>query len=92
MILEFGINRTIHYHALTMAEMVLFKVLYIYKYSRIAAMDEYFLTFIVTLFNIVIIFGFTVIRISLKEHLMTRWYYHTFGSGLHNVYTRVMFP
>ena len=88
---EFGLGRTGLYHALTVTEMDVFKILYMYKYSRIAAMDEYFLTFFMTSFNIMILFGQTIIRICLKEHRRTRYYYKIFGTK-NDVYKRIYFP
>ena len=91
MIFEIGYTRTILYHVLTVAEMVIFKILYMYKYSRIAAMDEYFLSFFMTTFNIIILFGQTTIRICLKEHLRTRFYYQNFAP-MTEVYRKIKFP
>ena len=58
----------ITYCLLTVTEMVLIQNLYIFKYSRIASINEYFLTFVLTSFNMVIVFGSLVIRIILKQH------------------------
>ena len=91
MITEFGMNRTSMYLILTVAEMVIFKILYLYKYSRIAVMNEYFLTHFTILFNLVIIFGFTIIRISLEENMRTRLYFFLFGKP-YEVYKKVNFP
>ena len=76
---------------LTLAEMVIFKILYIYKFFVIAAMDEYFLTNFITLFNIMINFGFTIIRYSLGEHRRTRVYFYNFATP-YEVYKRVIWP
>ena len=46
---DFGVYRILMHTLLTLAEMVIFKILYMYKFSVIAAMDEYFLTKFVTL-------------------------------------------
>ena len=64
---EFGIYQTVRFAFLTAAEMLLFKVLYIYNYSRIAGVNEYFLTNFVTSFNVIITLGFSVVRIALKD-------------------------
>ena len=48
--------------------MTILKVIYIYKFSRIAALDEYFLTRIIIFFNFVFITIFNTIRLALKEH------------------------
>ena len=90
-IVVFGVSRTFMYHCLTIAEMVVFKTLYIYKFSRISAMDEYFLTNFVTFFNIIITFGITLIQISLKEHLRTRNYFRQFGK-LSEAYSKINLP
>ena len=79
LISEFGIHRIITHILLTYAEMVIFKILYMYKFSMIVAMDEYFFTNFVTLLNVVINFGLTIIRLSLGEHRRTRLYFHNFA-------------
>ena len=76
---------------LTITEMVLFKIVYIFKYSLIAVMDEYFLTCFITSFNFLIIFGITIIRILLKEYAGTRHYFHQFGKP-YEVYKKVEIP
>ena len=76
---------------LIMTEMVMFKIVYIFKYSRIAAMNEYFLTRFITSFNFVVIFGFTIIRIVLKEHTGTRLYFYHFAKP-YEVYKKVEIP
>ena len=58
----------ITYIILTLTEMTILKVIYIYKFSRIAALDEYFLTRIIIFFNFVFITIFNTIRLALKEH------------------------
>jgi hypothetical protein len=88
---EFGLYRTLMYIAVTLAEMVIFKIIYIYKYSRIAIVNEYFLTNFVTSFNCVIIFWFTIIRLALGEHLRTRAYFQLFGKP-YEVNRRVSYP
>ena len=90
-ILEFGFYRTFFYHLLTMTEILLFKILYIYKFPRIAAMNQYFFANFVTFFNILVIFGFTIIRYSLKEHVRVRNYYREFGK-LSEVYSKLKLP
>ena len=76
---------------LTMTEMVIFKILYLYKFSVIAAMDEYFLTNFVTFFNFMINFGLTILRISLGEHKRTRMYFYNFAKPI-EVYNKVLLP
>ena len=91
LILEFGVFRIFMHSMLTLAEMVIFKVLYLYKFSVIAAMDEYFLTNFVTIFNFMVNFGLTMIRISLGEHKRTRMYFYNFAEP-NEVYIRVLYP
>ena len=79
------------YIVVTLAEMVIFKIIYIYKYSRIAVVNEYSLTNFVTSFNCVIIFWFTIIRITLGENLRTRAYFKVFAKP-YDVYRKVFFP
>ena len=87
----FGFWRTYMHSQLIMTEMVMFKIVYIFKYSRIAAMNEYFLTRFITSFNFVVIFGFTIIRIVLQEHTGTRRYFHQFAKP-YEVYKKVEIP
>ena len=91
LICEFGVFRIFMHTSLTLAEMVIFKILYLYKFSVIAAMDEYFLTNFVTFFNFMINFGLTIIRISLGEHKRTRIYFYNFAKPI-DVYNRVLVP
>ena len=76
---------------LTLAEMVILKIFYLFKFFIIAAMDEYFLTNFVTFFNFMINFGLTIIRISLGEHKRTRMYFYNFAKPV-EVYNRVLVP
>ena len=64
----FGVTGIYLYNTLTITEIVVIKTLYLYKYSRIAAMNEYFITAMLTSFNILIIGSNIVIRIILKEY------------------------
>ena len=88
---EFGIYQTLRFTFLTAAEMFLFKVLYIYNYSRIAGVNEYFLTNFVTSFNVIITLGFSVIRIGLEENLRMRFYYQNYAEP-YEAYRKVHFP
>ena len=56
------------YCLLTVTEMVLMKNLYIFKYSRIVSINEYFLASVITSLNVVIGFGSVVIDIILKDY------------------------
>ena len=91
LIADFGFYRILMHTFLTLAEMVIFKILYLYKFSIIAAMDEYFLTNFITLFNIMINFGFAIIRISFGEHKRTRIYFNNFAKPT-DVYKKVIWP
>ena len=91
LIAEWSFYRIIMHVLLTLAEMVIVKILYIYKFSIIAAMDEYFLTNFITLFNIMINFGFTIIRYSLGEHRRTRVYFRNFAKPT-EVYKKIIWP
>ena len=90
-IYDFGIVRTIMFDLLTIAEMLLFKIFYMHSYSRIAGVNEYFLTNFVTSFNIIIVFGFYIIRICLEEHVRTRLYYKNYAKP-YEAYMKVHFP
>ena len=74
-----SIHRIIAHILLTVSEMVIFKILYMYKFSIIVAMNEYFFTNFVTSMNGVINVGLTIIRLSLGEHRRTRLYLHNFA-------------
>ena len=78
-IADCSIPRIITHILLTISEMVIFKNFYMYKFSIVVAMDEYFFTNFVTLLNGVINVGLTIIRFSLDEHKRTRLYLHNFA-------------
>ena len=88
---DFGMMRTAMFSLLTTAEMLLFKIFYIQNYSRIAGVNEYFLTNVVTFFNIIIVFGFYLIRICLEEDVRTRYYYQHYAQP-YEAYRKVHFP
>ena len=88
---ESGIYQTVRFTFLTAAEMFLFKTLYISYYSRIAGVNEFFLANFVTSFNILMTFGFAVIRIGLEENLRTRVYYKYYAEP-YEAYRKVHFP
>ena len=90
-IADCGIHRIITHILLTLSEMVIFKILYMYKFSIIAAMDEYFLTNYITLFNVMINLGFATIRVSLGEHKRTKIYFNNFAKPT-DVYEKVIWP
>ena len=62
------------YLCLTIAEMVLAKVIYILRFSIIAIMDEYFITAILNMFNIVFVSILVILRMVSKDHETTSWY------------------
>ena len=91
LVFEFGFFLTLRFSLLAVAEIFLFKIFYIHNYSRIAGVNEYFLTTFVTFFNIIIIFGFTVVRRGLEEHVRTRFYYENYAEP-YEAYRKVHFP
>ena len=88
---EFGLHRILVHQWLTLAEMVIFKIFYMYKFSVISVMDEYFLSHFLTLFNIMINIGLTIIRVLLNEHRRTSIYFRNFAKP-NEVYKRIPWP
>ena len=76
-----------HYMILSITEIVLMKAIYIFKFSRIASMNEYFITTTLILSNIVIILIIMVLRVTVKEYESSAMfgYYnkHNQGTDLH---------
>ena len=62
-----GIGCTIYY-LLTCTEIITLKVIYIYKYSTIAAMNEYFLTRFLISFNIIVAVFHILNLVTSKEY------------------------
>ena len=91
LIAEFGIYRILMHIMLTLAEMVIFKIAYMFKFSIIAALDEYFFTNFVTLCNVIINFVFSIIRITLGENKRTKIYFRNFAKPT-DVYERIPWP
>merc|ERR1712051_1161445 len=91
LIAEFGIYRILMHIMLTLAEMVIFKIIYMFKFSIIAALDEYFFTNFVTLCNAMINFVFFIIRITLGENKRTKMYFRSFAKPT-DVYERIPWP
>ena len=91
LIADFGFYRTGMHVLVTLAEMVIFKILYMYKFSIIVAMDEYFFTNFITLLNGLMHFGSTIIRYSLGEDKRTRLYFRNFA-GPTEFYTKIYWP
>ena len=91
LILDFGLHRIVTHFLLTLAEVVIFKIIYMYKFSIIAGMDEYFLTNLVTLLNCMSNFGLATTRISLGEHRRTKIYFHNFAKPT-ELYYKIPWP
>ena len=91
LICEFGIARMVTHVMLTLAEMVIFKILYTFKFSKLVAMDEYFSTNFVTLLNCVINFGLIIMRYTLGEVYRTRMYFRMFAKPT-EFYDRIPWP
>ena len=56
------------YLTLTFTEMTIMKVVYIFKFSRIAVVNEYFISRMLIFFNIAIVTVITISRLTLKEY------------------------
>ena len=91
LIADFGSYRIAMHNFLTLAEIVIFKIIYLYKFSTIAAMDEYFLTNFITLFNVMINLGFATVRVLLGEHKRTKLYFNNFAKPT-DVYKKIIWP
>ena len=91
LIFDFGFHRFITHFLLTLAEVMIFKIIYMYKFSIIAAMDENFLTNLVTFLNWMINFGLATIRILLGEARRTRMYFHNFAKPT-EFYDKIPWP
>ena len=61
---------------MTSTEMVVMKYIYIYKFSRIAAINENFITTTFTLFNVVIIVINLILRLGTREFETSPWYFY----------------
>ena len=61
---------------MTITEMVVMRCIYISKFSRIAAMNEYFISTTLTLFNMVIIAINIILRLATREMETSRYYFH----------------
>ena len=71
----YGTTAYILYLVLTITEMVVVKALYIFNYSRIAAMNEYFITSTLINFNVLIIGLNIVLRLTLREFEVNPWFH-----------------
>ena len=61
---------------MTITEIVVMRCIYIYKFSRIAAMNEYFISTTLTLFNMVIIAINIILRLATREMETSPLYLH----------------
>ena len=75
---------------MTITEMVVMKCIYISKFSRIAAINENFITTILTIFNMVIIAINVSLRLATREmETSTIWTYHYPQQSAYNLRTDV---
>ena len=56
------------YFTLTMTEIVIMKVLYIFKFSTVTSVNEYFVKTFLISFNVVVVAIHVVMRLMLKEY------------------------
>ena len=56
------------YSVLSITEIIILKMLFVFKFSTIAAVNEYFLNKMIVLFNIVVLGIHFITRITLEEH------------------------
>ena len=75
---------------MTITEMVVMKCIYISKFSRIAAINENFISTTLTLFNMVIIAINIIFRLATREMETSPWYlYHSPQQSAYNLRTDV---
>ena len=75
---------------MTITEMVVMKCLYIWKFSRIAAINENFISTTLTLFNMVIIAINIILRLATREmETSTIYTYHNPQQSAYNLRTDV---
>ena len=67
-IIYYGLRSFLLCFALIITEIIVLKVLYIFKFSTIAAVNEYFLSTIIILFDFVVVGIHFIIRITMNEH------------------------
>ena len=79
----------VSFHSLmTITEMVVMKCIYISKFSRIAAINENFITTILTLFNMVIIAINIILRLVTREvETSPVYFYHNPQQSAYNLRT-----
>ena len=61
---------------MTITEMVVMKNIYIFRFSRIAAINENFILTCLTLFNFVIIVINLILRLGTREYETSPWYFY----------------
>ena len=61
---------------MTITEMVVMKCIYIWKFSRIAAINENFISTTLTLFNMVIIAIDIILRLTTRQIEITQAYFY----------------
>ena len=61
---------------MTITEMVVMKCIYIWKFSRIAAINENVISTTLTLFNMVIIAINIILRLATREMETSPWYFY----------------
>ena len=74
----YGIIGTTIFMILTITEMIIMKVIYIHKFSKVAVMNEYFISTILVAFNIFISILVISLRVILKEYVNTPTLYRYF--------------
>ena len=73
---------------MTITEMVVMRCFYISKFSRIAAINEYFITTTLTLFNMVIIAINIILRLVTREvETSPVYFYHNPQQSAYNLRT-----
>ena len=71
---------------MTITEMVVMKCIYIWKFSRVAAIDENFISTNLTLFNTVIIAINIILRLATRQMETTPFYlYHNPQQSTYNL-------
>ena len=78
----YGIVGTTLFMILTITEMIIMKVIYIHKFSKVAVMNEYFISTILVAFNIVISIFVISLRVILKEYVNTPTLYRYFDQQI----------
>ena len=68
-------NAVILHLAMTITEMVVMKNIYIFRFSRIAAINENFISTTLTLFNVIIIVINLILRLGTREFETSPWYF-----------------